>query len=400
MAQSVHAPKGEIRHLLLLPDGERFLFVLRGEAPTGEDDGVYVGSTRAAESHRIVPGRSNGLAMARGSLFFTQNGTLVSAPFDARSARLTGDVTQIAPNVAAFSASEGGTLAYFATPRGINLSQQIAWFSRDGTRRKTTGEPGTIMDPRLSPDGSQVAVAQRNERGVADLWTYDVERNAGNKVTLNRGVAPLWSRDGKSLLYLGNAGIERVSIGGDAGAGPMPGMPAGAMPEDWSPDGRFVAFRTRPGQDDFFMISAEGGTVVPIGTTPFNERYGRFSPDSRWIAYSSAESGRYEVYVKPVPGPGPRIPVSTGGGAYPVWGPGGREIYYRDPKSMLMAQRVNGSGSVFVVAGTPQTLFTMTAVAWNFLFDTHDGKQFVMVVEGERDPSPLTVVVNWTPPRR
>jgi len=92
--------------------------------------------------------------------------------------------------------------------------------------------------------------------------------------------------------------------------------------------------------------------------------------------------------------------VSTGGGAYPVWGPGGREIYYRDPKSMLMVQPIDGSGSTFVVAGTPQALFTMTGVAWNFLFDTHDGKQFVMVVEGERDPSPLTVVVNWTPPRR
>jgi len=400
VALSMHAPKGEIRHLLLLPDGEQFLFVLRGDAPDGADDGVFVGSTRSPETHPIVKGRSNGLAMVRGALLFTQNGTLVSQPFDAESASLTGEVTQIAPNVAAFSASEAGTLAYFATPRGLNLSQQIAWFSRDGTRIKTTGDPGTIMDPRLSPDGSQVAVAQRNERGVADLWTYDIARNAGTKVTLNGGVGPVWSPDGGSLLYLSNRGSHRVSLGGDASAGPMPGMPEGAMPEDWSPDGRFVAFRTRPGQDDFFMIPAEGGTVIPVGTTKFNERYGRFSPDSRWIAYSSAESGRYEVYVKPVPGPGPRRQVSTGGGAYPVWGPGGKEIYYRDPKSMLMDQPVDGSGSAFVVAGAPQTLFTMTGVAWNTLFDTHDGRQFVMVLESERDPSPLTIVVNWTPPKR
>jgi len=400
VALSVHAPTGWIRHLVLLPDGERFLFVLRGEAPDGADDGVYVGSTRSPETHRIVNGRSNGLALALGSLFFTQNGTLVSGAFDARSATLTGDVTQIAPNVAAFSASEAGTLAYFATPRGVNLSQRITWFSRDGTRLRTTGEPGTIVDPRISPDGLQLAVARRNERGVADIWTYDVARGAGTPATLNGGVMPVWSPDGGSLLYFGSAGILRMSLGGDASAGPMPGMPTGAGPEDWSADGRFVAFGTTVSKDDLHIVPAEGRTVIPVGITPYSEMRGRLSPNSRWIAYMSNESGRYEIYVKPVPGPGPRRQVSTGGGDYPVWGPDGKEIYYRSPESMLTAQPVNGSGSTFVVVGTPQTLFKMTGVAQNFLFDTHDGKQFVMAVPSERDPSPLTVVVNWTPPKR
>jgi Tol biopolymer transport system component len=401
-ALSMRAPTGWIRHLVFLPDGERFLFVLRGDAPNGEDDGVFVGSTRAPETQRVIKGRSNGLAMARGSLFFTQNGTLVSAPFDAGSATLTGEVTQIAPNVAAFSASEAGSLAYFATPRGINLSQQIAWFSRDGTRLKTTGDPGTIVDPQISPDGLQLAVARRSEGGVADLWTYDVARDAGTRVTFNGGVEPVWSRDGGSLLYLGGtaAGIHRVSLGGDATAGPMPGMPTDAEPQDWSRNTRFVAVRIRGSQDDLLIVPAEGGTAIPVGITPFSEGNGRFSPDSRWIAYVSNESGGNEVYVKPVPGPGPQKQVSTGGGDYPVWDPDGKEIYYRSPESMLTAQSVNGSGSTFVVVGTPQTLFKMTGVAWNFLFDTHDGKQFVMVVPSERDPSPLTVVVNWTPPTR
>ena len=399
VALSVLAPKGEIRHLVLLPDGERFLFVLRGEAPNGDDDGVFVGSTRSPETRSVIKGRSNGLALARGSLLFTQNGTLVSAPFDAGSTNLTGDVTQIAPNVAAFSASEAGTLAYFATPRGINLSERVAWFSRDGTRLRTTGEPGTIVDPRISPDGLQFAIARRNEAGVSDLWTYDVAggAGAGTRVTLDGGVMPVWSPDGGSLLYSGSVGIHRISLGGDASAGPMPGMPTGADPEDWSPDGRFVAFQTTEAKADLHIVPAEGGTVIPVGITPYSEMRGRFSPDSRWIAYMSDESGRYEIYVKPVPGPGPRRQVSTGGGDYPVWGPGGKEIYYRSPESVLTAQPVNGSGSTFVVAGTPQTLFKMTGVAWNFLFDTHDGKQFVMVVPSERDPSPLTIVVNWTP---
>lgn len=212
----------------------------------------------------------------------------------------------------------------------------------------------------------------------------------------------MWSRDGGSLLYLGGiaAGIHRVSLGGGATAGPMPGMPTDAEPQDWSPNKRFVAIRTRRPQDDLLIVPAEGGPAIPVGITPFSETNGRFSPDSRWIAYISNESGGNEVYVKPVPGRGPRTQVSTGGGDYPVWGPDGKQIYYRGPTSMLMAQSVNGSGSTFVVAGTPQKLFKMMGVAWNFLFDTHDGKQFVMIVEGDRDPSPLTVVVNWTPPRR
>jgi serine/threonine protein kinase len=401
-ALSMRAPTGWIRHLVLLPDGERFLFVLRGEAPSGEDDGVFVGSTRSPETHRLVKGQSNGLAMARGALLLTQNGTLVSQPFDAGSASLTGEVTQIAPNVAAFSASEGGTLAYFATPRGLNLSQQIAWFSRDGTRLKTSGDPGTIVDPQISPDGLQLAVARRNEGGVADLWTYDVARDAPTRVTFNGGVEPVWSPDGGSLLYFGGsqAGIYCASLGGDASAGPMPGMPTDAEPQDWSRDTRFVAFRIRAPHDDLLIVPAAGGTAIPVGITPFSERNGRFSPDSRWIAYSSNESGDNEVYVKPVPGPGPRKQVSRGGGDFPVWGPDGKQIYYRGPKSMLMDQPVDGSGSAFVVVGAPQTLFAMKGAAWNFLFDTYDGKQFVMVVDGERDPTPLTIAVNWTPPKR
>ncbi len=401
VALSMHAPIGEIRHLVLLPDGERFLFVLRGEAPNGDDDGVFVGSTRSPETRPVSKGRSNGLALARGSLFFTQNGTLVSAPFDAGSASLMGDATQIAPGVAAFSASEAGTLAYFATPRGVNLSERIAWFSRDGTRLRTTGEPGTTVDPRISPDGLQLAVARRNEGGVAEIWTYDIASDAPRRVTFNEGgVMPVWSPDGGSLLYFGSGGIKRVSLGGDASAGPMPGVPTDADPEDWSRNTRFVAFRTILSQDDLHIVPAVGGTVVPVGITPFSEKGGRFSPDSRWIAYMSNASGRYEIYVKPVPGPGAWRQVSIGGGDYPVWGPDGKEIYYRSSESMLMTQSVNGSGSTFEVVGTPQTLFKMMGVAWNFLFDTHDGKQFVMIVQSERDPSSLTVVVNWTPPER
>jgi Tol biopolymer transport system component len=401
VALSVRAPKGDIRHLVLLPDGDRFLFVLRGKAPNGEDDGVFVGSTRSPQTQLVRKGQSNGLALARGSLLFTQNGTLVSAPFDAGSASLADDVTQIAPGVAAFSASEGGTLAYFATPRGVNLGRRIAWFSRDGTRLRTTGEPGTILDPRISPDGAQVAVARRNEGGVAEIWTYDIASDAPRRVTVNDGgVMPVWSPDGGSLLYVGSGGINRVSLGGDASTGPMPGVPTDAGPEDWSPDGRFVAFGTTVSQGDLHIVPAEGGTVVPVGITPFSEKSGRFSPDSRWIAYMSDASGRDEIYVKPVPVPGAWRQVSTGGGDYPVWGLESKEVYYRSPESMLMTQSVNGSGSTFEVVGAPQKLFKMTGVAWDFLFDTHDGKQFVMVVEGERDPSPLTVVVNWTPPKR
>jgi hypothetical protein len=124
------------------------------------------------------------------------------------------------------------------------------------------------------------------------------------------------------------------------------------------------------------------------------------SPDGTRIAFVGFSGGARGLWIRRIDETTATRIEGTKGARYPVWDPDGKQIYYRGPRSMLMAQSVDGSGSTFVVAGTPQTLFTMTGVDWNFLFDTHDGKQFAMIVEGERDPSPLTIVVNWTPPKR
>jgi eukaryotic-like serine/threonine-protein kinase len=429
----------------LLPDGRHFLY-LRATGPTS--GAIYVGSVDTkpeqqssksllADFSTVVYTPSSDpaggrLLFVRGASTPGATGTLMAQPFDARRFELTGEAIPIAQQVSniGFSASATDVLVYLTSSaplvtagvRGI-INGQLTWFDRSGKSLGAFGDVGSYRTLALSPDGKRVAFERGDPQKptVRNIWLYEFARGVTTRFTFSSAwdQYPLWSPDGSRIVFTSNRGgpfdlYQKTSdLAGEDEILFRSGDVKAAT--SWSPDGRFLLYFTiNPLPNRLWLLPLAGSATdrkaVRVDNSEFNETIGRISPDGRWIAYSSAESGRGEIYVRPVDlssatgtpaGKGTPVTgkwmVSKDGGTVPLWRHDGKELFYlSSPSGTAMAVDVNTSG-VFQ-AGVPKTLFKVPAgvLFWDV---TSDGKRFLMAAPSATSPSAppeFTVVLNWS----
>ena len=391
-----------------LPDGKRFLYIeLGSEGRLRTLRGALDGSPPT------VLGESDSRAqyVEPGYLLYVRESTLVAQPFDADAGELTGEPRPLADQVIAgsvgqadFSASRDGTLVYRTSPF---VDRQPVWRDRAGRQLGAVGEPARFGASSLSPDGSRLAVDIWGQSGQQeDVWVYDLERGARSRFTFDPGsdFAPLWSPDGTRIAFASiRSGTFTISVKDASGAGeeqPLLTADGYLVPCDWSRDGRFIVLmRQSAGTSWDIWTLPMGGPAgaSPVVATPFLDGRSCFSPDGRWLAYESDESGRFEIYVRQFPGAGGRWQVSTAGGAEPWWSADGRTIFYLDGEENLVSVAVDAADAF--TAALPEVLFEARltpGIYRNRYLAAGDGERFLTLspLESQARP-PLTVVLNW-----
>jgi Tol biopolymer transport system component/predicted Ser/Thr protein kinase len=400
-----------------LPDGRHFLYreIVPGAVLGGP---IYLASLDSTPPKLLLNSESQNSLYTQGHLLFLRGTTLMAQPFDARRLVLAGEAFPIAeqiqtqpvnPPYGIFSASESGLLVY-QTGTGV-AGSQLVWYDRTGKEVGTIGDPDQYADVELSPDGKRASVSILDRAGKGrDVWIYDVARGLRTRFTFAADeMASVWSRDGSRIalnarrkahldLYQkasSGAGAEEVLFEDDHEK----------FPVSWSPDGRFILYlNLTPGTSGsstayrLWVLPLFGDRKpYPLLSTQFTENPGQFSPDGRWVAYWSDESGKYEVYVVPFPGPGAKWQVSTAGGQAPRWRQDGTEIFYVSPDNKMMAAIVNGKGSIFEVGAIKPLFATRPGGPRNWYAVSPDAQRFLINTAPEQaTAAPLTVVLNWT----
>jgi hypothetical protein len=420
---------GSHRYPEFLPDGRHFLYLSREGAET---KGVSLGSLDGMPSLRLALDDSNALFVgpqtsrgttssreANGYLLFVRQATLMAQRFDLKKLQTTGDVFPVAEQVGniagtgfgQFSASENGVLAY-ANSGGI--SREFVWTDRTGKPIGQALAAGDFNDFRLSLDEKRLVFSQV-ESGNQDIWMRDLARGIRSRLTFDAAQdnLPILSPDGLRVLWPSNrnGGLYNLYIKSATGEGQENqhlklGTPTG-WATDWSKDGRFVLYQIpgiNTGQDLWIAPQLDAkpssdGKPFPYAQGPFDEQNGSFSPDGRWIAYVSNESGADEVYVQPFPLSGGRWQISTGGGTVPRWRQDGRELFYVGADRNLMAVPVRTAGAS-LEPGIPNRLFPIPLFSGVVIRDEYapsaDGTRFLVSrAPGDAVAVPITVVVNW-----
>ncbi len=411
--------EGSHRWPQFLPDGRHFLFTVR--SGLAEQRGVYLSDLDGKTRRRLIPSDANARYVAPGYLLFLNDDTLVGQPFDPERLELSGQPVPIAARVGrgsrgdgAFSASNAGTLAY----AGATLRPgRLTWYDRSGTRLGEVGLEGEhdIPDFRLSPDGSRLAASLVDPKvSVPNIWLTDLARGATSRFTvgpaLNAGVA--WSPDSLRIAFRSNRKglIEFFERSAGLGGVDQPLLleqaaraaglgDSNLVPSDWSPDGQHIAVVGSVPSDLWLLPVDQNRKPARFTRSPSDQMHANFSPDGRYIAYTSNESGRYDVYVEPLPQSDRKFQISTNGGYEPRWRADGQEIYYLSEDLKLMAVSVSSGAVPF---GVPRLLFQTEVHAGVESFRTHyvpnrDGTRFLVHTRsGELLPVPITVVLNWT----
>jgi len=389
-----------------LPDGERFLYLLR----TLEGRGTLMLAAPGKPPRPVLALESAAQYADPGYLVFAREGTLLGQRFDAKSGQVTSEPFSIAERVryflstgaASFAASRSGTLAY----QSQEDSSRLVWFDRTGRDLGSVGPSGRYLDDvAIAPDGRRVLFSRaRPETGTWDVWSLDLERGAETPVTSEPGteVYAVWLPGGKSVAYSVDIGRLPQLFRKDLATGTEEKLLPSArfqIGQDVSPDGKSLVYLER-GEHGLFDVwtlpLSGGGKPAPLLQAPFSKQDVRFSPDGRYLAMITAESGQREVYVTAFPGPGERIRVSTGGARLLRWSRDGRELLYVSQDSRLMSVPVRTAPALEI--GTPVALFALNGKSGWAAFDVlPDGKRFLAVVpEVIADELPLNVIVNWT----
>ena len=413
------------RFPFFLPDGRQFLFYAQG---TPETAGIYLGSLDSAETRRLTPADTAGVYLSSGWLLWVRAGTLVAQRLDLERKALTGDPVTLADPVAfdaaiaasAVSVSAAGLVAYRAG--GANR-RQLAWFDRSGKALGTMGAPdeNDLSAPSVSPDGRRVAV-YRTVQGNTDIWLLDGTRTSRFTFDAALDRFPIWSPDGSRIVFDSNRkGHRDLYQKPSSGAGAeelLVESPQDKVATDWSADGRFLLYHSIDPQTarDLWVLPLEGDRKPWVFLkTSFDERYGQFSPDGRWVAYMSNESGRNEIYIRPFAAPAAsgaaanpaagQWQVSTAGGIYPRWRPDGKELYYIGPNGEMMAAPITATGTT-LEPGAPVALFPTRIFGGGV--DNGQGRQYDVTRDGrflintvlDDASSPITLIQNWKPPAK
>ena len=407
---------GTHRFPQFLPDGEHFIYLDR-PAPYGPRSGSAVLVGRLGTTPpvaRLVEFATNAV-YADGHLLYVRDGALVAQPFDPARRELRGEPTALVGDVlynrrfsyGVFSAGGSGILA-FLSGRQSDLSQ-LVWRDRSGRRLGELGTPGIISGYgglALSRDGRLAAVARVDDgTSEADIWLYDLERGGESRlVRPGDDGNPVFAADGGQMYFGSTSGNVGILMRRDLKGGSETQLfseTAGSyiVPLASVRDGAAMLY-TAPkadGESDLLLRpTAGGGEAKVIVGTPADEVDGQVSPDGRWLAWASDESGRYEVFVAPFPDArGSRFQVSRDGGTQPRWHPKGAELFFKTPDNVLTAAPIEASSSTFSV-GTPTALFRIVEfTGWTYAV-APDGERFLVRERlAERDASPITLLTDW-----
>ena len=444
----------------MLPDGRRFLFLGLDRPDTA---GIYLGSLNGSAPTRLTPADSTGVYLRSGPgpadlsaanakveafreggwLLWVRGGTLVARRLDVEQATLTGDPVTLAEGVAVDDFLRSGvsvaTTGLVAYRTGATTQRQLILVDRSGSALGTVGnlDNNNLRNPRVSPDGRRVAV-NRTVQGNTDIWLLDGARMS--RVTSGAAFdqAHIWSPDGARMVFETNrAGpfdLYQTSMGGAGAEEVVVASNQNKVPSSWSADGRFLLYTSADPSTsgDLWVVPMTGDrTPWVFLKTPFNEAWGAFSPDGRWVAYESNESGPVQIYVRPfVPpsrdassftfgtadkptgatgtaaGPGPaggQWQVSTAGGVFPVWRPDGKELYYLNPGGEMMAATITATGST-LAPGAPVVLFPTRILGGGAnsrlgrSYDVAPDGRFLINTVLDVDAAPITLLTNWRPP--
>src|SRR5262245_60890336 len=408
-------PPQQTSHLFpqFFPDGKHFLFHARGNA---EQSGIYLASLDGGTPKRLIPADSTGMLVKPDWIAFVRQGTLIARRFNLTSSEWTGEAVTVANMVGlgarfevGFSVGEGH-VAY--RPGGAS-DQQLAWFDRTG-KMFNAATIDMVGFPDLSPDDRRVLLF-RAAAGNPDIWMMDLIRGGLTRLTteVTNDSQPIWSPDGTQILFTSDRkGVFDLFVKSASGTGAsnlLLETPYAKVPQDWSNDGRFVAYyenNPKTGRDLWVLdMTVTPAKTRPIANTPFEESMAEFSPDGRWLAYQTDESGRAEIVVQPFPELNRKWQVSTAGGFAPRWRHDGGELYFVALDGKLMAVPIKSSGSIFD-AGTPIALFP-TRIATSGLNQysrpqyavSRDGRFLICQPSEQATASPITLILNWNPGR-
>jgi eukaryotic-like serine/threonine-protein kinase len=398
---------------LFLPDGRHFLFYVVATTNPGasEHSGIYLGSLGSPEIRQVARIDSR-MLFSQGQLLYREDTTLMARPFDPVEAKFTGDSLPLAADVvggayswggAQFGVSDQGVLVYLSgAGQGAT---ELTWFDRSGKNLGQLGKADFYSDLRFSPDGRKVALCIGKDAG--DIWVHDLDRDVRTRLTFDPAddASMVWSPDGRRLafasgrkhtgeLYWRNAqgtGKDELFFSSDTQV----------STNDWSPDGGIILFTSlsRETGYDGWSWSVKEKKAEPWTEAPMDQLNERFSPNGRWVAYSSAESGRTDVYVQAFPGKtGGRWQVSQAGGDKPAWRRDGKELFFLAADGTLMAVDVRTEGTFEL--GAPHPLFkapVRPGSGWSYDV-TPDGQRFLMntLTESDRARQAAAVVLNWT----
>jgi Tol biopolymer transport system component len=430
---AVDRQHGETHHTapVFLPDGRHFIFyILTGDQATR---GTYLASLDEEEKNLLLPLDNPVVGVAanpgdgnKGYLVFRRQGALLARSFDFSQKRLEGEPLRLAPqvkiatrnsmaNYVEASLSANGVLVLIegnANEQGTsdNENQQLTWFDRAGKKLGTVGRAGYYSIPRLSPDGKRLAVGRRDPpTGNADIYLFDLAGGQEQQFTFDSAPDgyPYWAPNGSRIVWTSfRDGVGNLYQKAANGAGSDAALLKSDFPKfaiDWSADGHFILYREIVTQTnaDLWVLSLEDGKHWPWLKTSFNEEVGRFSPDGKWIAYQTNDSGRPEIYLQTfapgAPASGGRWRLSTNGGRNLQWRRDGRELYYISLDNKLMAVEVTLGADV--KPRTPKELFALSdigAIPGASFALTRDGQRFLFVTSAaETSVTPFTVVLNW-----
>jgi hypothetical protein len=407
--------KGEVlqRWPEFLPGGKAVLFAAGTNALNFSNAQVAVQSVGTGQRRNLIQGATHPLYAPPGHLVYAQGGSLMAVPFDPQRLTATGVAVPVVEGVlqspvsgaAQYSFSATGSLVY--VPGGVQSApSRLAWVSRNGAEQPLAAPAHAYRGPRLSPDGRRVAVSIVEQE--TQMWLYDLARDTLTRFTFegHANYSLAWTPDGKRIalnsnkegplnlfwqLADGSGSLERLTTNENTHA-----------PVSWSPDGQLLAFfEVNPTTGyDIWVLRLGDRKAQPFLRTPFNESVPQFSPDGRWLAYLSDESGRYEIYVQPYPGPGAKWQISTEGGTEPLWNRSGRELFYRNGDKMMAVDIATQPG---FTAGKPRMLFEGQYLPTPATFPNYDvapdGQRFLMLKPSEQTasaPTQINVVLNWT----
>ena len=398
---------------VILPDGRHFIYYSRG---SNTSRGVWVANIDGSEPRRLLDAAAAAVYAPTGHLLFARENQLFAQRFDPAALTLSGEPIKVADNVgvnrgvslATLAASPAGAIAY-ASAGAVRL--QFAWFDRSGAEVERVGTADTypVTNPALSPDGRTLAFAQLID-GNWDIWLIEMARGVKTRLTSepNFDFVPVWAGDSQ-IIYQSIRRVDydlyRVTIGSKPEL--LMKTPGSKVPMDVSRDRRLLLFGNSASETntDIWVMPLDGSSAPqPLAETRFVESGAQFSPDGRWFAYSSNDTGRLEIYVRPLTGSGGPQRVSTAGGSLARWAHSGKELFYHAPDGTLMSVPVAGFASRELTIGTPSALFTTPVDPSGFgtrapYIVANDDQRFLMPIAVDRPtPAKLVVISNWRAP--
>jgi eukaryotic-like serine/threonine-protein kinase len=400
-----------------LPDGRHFLLYAAGSP---ERRGVYLGSLDSLEIVRLFESDSPAVFVRPEYVLYIRQQTLFASRLDMTQFQPVGPPSPITQQVGAVSASASGVIAYRIVPTGPRPTLRLSWFDRLGKSSPLLVDAGGLA-PELSPDDTRVAVHRADSQGNYDVWLLDTTNGKSQRLTSDPVVEgfPTWSPDGRRVVFASTQGGElRVKRVSGADTPQVLWKSSDVLnPTDWSADGRYLLFQSRQvGVRDIYALQVDAdakpvGKPVPVAAdAKFDEREGQFSPDGRWVAYQSNETGRFEIYLQAFPSLDTKLPITGTGGVQARWRSDGRELFYLAPDGKLMSVQMTPSVKGNTVhVGSPKVLFRTN---WLLIDPTPDvnghsydvsanGQRFVAYdTTGEPITIPITLILNWKPPAK